>query len=306
MNNIAEILKDAPKGLELYSTVYGHVKFTDLKDTNIQEKAIAVVDEDGVNRYFSENGYLSRHGEMLLFPSYHEYINGYGWENWGNSLLPRSIGSVVVDEDFEGLFLITSKNTLCDSAGMEFETLWKRLRYATKEESERFFGNLEYHGYRYDNELKKVFNIKCEFQIGDTIRRKDNKETFKIVGKDITVYTPPVSPTFKLSNGDWISFQALKENYVLVENTADNSKDTQNQCERFTINDFHPFDKVLVRINQDEWHIEFFERINRDGDTGIDYYTCLYDTYRQCVPYNEETQHLLGTTEEYDGKYKTW
>ena len=29
-------------------------------------------------------------------------------------------------------------------------------------------------------------------------------------------------------------------------------------------------------------------------------------TWKECVPYNEETSYLLGTTKDYEGKYKTW
>ena len=73
----------------------------------------------------------------------------------------------------------------------------------------------------------------------------------------------------------------------------------------FTIDDFKPFDKVLVRKDSREhWHIQFFSHYNASNSLS---YTCLFDCrYEYCVPYNDETKHLIGTTEEYNGKYKTW
>jgi hypothetical protein len=70
----------------------------------------------------------------------------------------------------------------------------------------------------------------------------------------------------------------------------------------FTIDDFKPFDKVLVRAAFG-WKIEFFAVYHKGWDTP---YECLEGSYDKCVPYNDETKHLLGTFEEYNGKYKTW
>jgi len=55
---------------------------------------------------------------------------------------------------------------------------------------------------------------------------------------------------------------------------------------------FEPFQKVLVRDCDDsKWEINLFERMV-DGK-----YLCLAGAYYQCLPYNNETKHLLGTTD---------
>ena len=63
--------------------------------------------------------------------------------------------------------------------------------------------------------------------------------------------------------------------------------------------DFKPFDKVLARGNGDicTWKIEFFERENV-GDPVFPY-VCMNYNYAECIPYNEETKHLLGTNKPY-------
>ena len=54
---------------------------------------------------------------------------------------------------------------------------------------------------------------------------------------------------------------------------------------------FKPFDKVLVRDDDDkEWQCNMFSYIYEDGDYG-----CFNSWWKQCIPY-EGNEHLLGTT----------
>lgn len=65
----------------------------------------------------------------------------------------------------------------------------------------------------------------------------------------------------------------------------------QNQFE------FKPFDKVLVRDSDDrKWHAHFYSHY----DTNADYkHICTCGSHKQCIPYNEETAHLVGTNKPY-------
>jgi hypothetical protein len=57
---------------------------------------------------------------------------------------------------------------------------------------------------------------------------------------------------------------------------------------------FKPFDKVLVRYNEDSvWRCEFFSHYNTFNKRYP--YVCLSSVYKYCIPY-EGNQHLLGTT----------
>ena len=61
--------------------------------------------------------------------------------------------------------------------------------------------------------------------------------------------------------------------------------------------EFKPFDRVLVRDDCDgEWHIDFFEGMNKDKDEPYTY-QCINSFWRHCIPY-EGNEHLLGTTED--------
>lgn len=63
-------------------------------------------------------------------------------------------------------------------------------------------------------------------------------------------------------------------------------------------NQFKPFDKVLVKESKDSvWKIELYSHSyqNLNGT----FHVCVGHTWRYCIPYNEETKHLLGTTKDY-------
>ena len=65
------------------------------------------------------------------------------------------------------------------------------------------------------------------------------------------------------------------------------------------------FDKVLARdINSDKWKIQLFSHIiERD----VDYpYVCITNPYRYCIPYNDDTKHLVGTFKEAPEFYRYW
>ena len=74
---------------------------------------------------------------------------------------------------------------------------------------------------------------------------------------------------------------------------------------KFDVETFHPFDKVLARdYLNDNWMADFFEKIEEND---IHYnVTCVTCKWVQCIPYNEETKHLLGTREDCPNYYKWW
>lgn len=63
--------------------------------------------------------------------------------------------------------------------------------------------------------------------------------------------------------------------------------------------EFKPFDKVLVRDSEVlEWKIDIFREFIEDGGSEGYRYNCFYDNWNYCIPYNEQTAHLLGTTKK--------
>ena len=66
-----------------------------------------------------------------------------------------------------------------------------------------------------------------------------------------------------------------------------------------------PFDKVLVRdTNSKPWRCSLFSHIETDLHL-FPYATCG-GYYSFCIPFNDDTKHLVGTTEEAPEFYRYW
>ena len=77
------------------------------------------------------------------------------------------------------------------------------------------------------------------------------------------------------------------------------------KVKRFDPKTFQPFDKVLVRnYNNKEWSVSLFSNwtiIN--GSEGV---IACGNFYNHCIPYNEDTKHLVGTANNCPEYYKWW
>ncbi len=73
--------------------------------------------------------------------------------------------------------------------------------------------------------------------------------------------------------------------------------------EKFNPKTLNPFDKVLVRqTNTSTWRCAHFSHINNiNNRICVTYAVCSY-----CIPYNDDTKHLVGTTDEAPDFYKYW
>lgn len=65
-----------------------------------------------------------------------------------------------------------------------------------------------------------------------------------------------------------------------------------------------PFDKVLARYNSDDmWKVDFY---SHKGVSKTYPYRCIGSPYTYCIPYNDDTKHLVGTTDEAPEYYRYW
>ena len=74
--------------------------------------------------------------------------------------------------------------------------------------------------------------------------------------------------------------------------------------EKFDPKTLKPFDKVIMKNNLNEWTCAIFSHIN-DYNDGFPC-NCCDRVYRYCIPYNDETKHLVGTTNEAPEYYRYW
>ena len=73
------------------------------------------------------------------------------------------------------------------------------------------------------------------------------------------------------------------------------------KVERFDPKTLQPFDKVLIRnVDNGFWNAAFFSYIAGQ------WVNCVGSGTAECIPYNEETKHLIGTKEDCPEFYKWW
>ena len=74
--------------------------------------------------------------------------------------------------------------------------------------------------------------------------------------------------------------------------------------DKFDPKTLKPFDKVLVRDDASHtWKCNLFSNIIKDGSYP---YKCVGNAYTYCISYNDDTKHLLGTTDEAPEYYRYW
>ena len=102
---------------------------------------------------------------------------------------------------------------------------------------------------------------------------------------------------YKDRNGECILFPSKDQrDWSKFERFWDKPK-----VEKFDPKTLQPFDKVLVRTElKGVWNIDLF------GYKKGPFAVCLDTAINDCIPFNNETEHLLGTNDDCSEYYKWW
>ena len=74
--------------------------------------------------------------------------------------------------------------------------------------------------------------------------------------------------------------------------------------EKFDPNTLKPFDKVLAKDSSTSlWRIALFSHMVKSRVFSC---VCMHTNFMYCIPYNDETKHLVGTTDEAPEYYRYW
>lgn len=82
--------------------------------------------------------------------------------------------------------------------------------------------------------------------------------------------------------------------------------------EKFDPKTLKPFDKVLVRDDESGvywnayWRCAFYSHKREKEKSSTYRYATTAHTYTFCIPYNDETKHLVGTTDQAPEYYRYW
>ena len=325
--NIAEILKNKPRGTKLHSSVYGDVKLELITEEDSKYPVITMVNAVCGIEYisFTENGlhYEGYPGaELALFPSSKmRDWSKFAWKK--GDVLTNSSGFKVffdkwVNEDYTK-FLGKIK-VLGDSHYYYYDTAYYVL--ASKKEALEFIKSVEEINNGKPNLKTLEIEKQPEFKDGDivTMHKKncDIVFIFNRLRTEGSFYyyafhtlqtnntgvidcriTLPCAWTFF---GGKMNFATDSEKQQLFDALAKEGK--RWDIEKKQIVDLKlkwtpkPFDKVVVRCGKaDKWSIDFFSYKVSNG------YICTGDAwFGYCLPYNEETAKLIGTTKDVEGQ----
>lgn len=312
--NLEEILKDCPEGTELYSTIFGEVKLDYIE--NGSEYPINVKSKNGFPESFTLDGkFCSNYdGDCTLFPSREQrdwskfnpkkeelvppcefkdgdilsyqcgYLKNRTIYIYRYNKIMNTSYYVALSGNTDSAFMINNKE------GGALNGYNNTARFATEEEKQKLFDAIKLNGYKWNAETKTLEKlIEPKFKVGDKIVNSLKKymraSSYKGIISEIT------DDKYIFKDGSYILISE-QDIWELVP-------------DRFDPKTFQPFDKVLVRDSDSEnWMIQLFSHII-ECEAGYPY-LCINNPYKYCIPYNEETKHLVGTTKDAPMYYRYW
>ena len=81
----------------------------------------------------------------------------------------------------------------------------------------------------------------------------------------------------------------------------------EKKKEKFDPKTLKPFDRVLTRYDGGCWSANLFSHIEeRDNEYCAPFSVCNGSLVKFCIPYNDDTKHLVGTKDEAPEYYRYW
>ena len=323
--NIAEILKDKPDGISLYSSVFGGCVYRGNCDNCIEvvTNNCYYFNEKG---HYITNGVKSENGECLLFPSNKmRDWSKFAWKK-GDILISNDSDSLIIFKGFlkddytifEGkhwISLSKKKHISCldmqKTQNYHIEDNKEVVQTYIKTIEERLGGKLN----RETLEIEK----QQEFKDGDVVfvrcKRFCYIEIFNYFKDDglydhaslsTTLQTIDICGKYPISKDEIVEIRIATDSEkkqlfeaLAKENKVWNAEKKQIVDLKIKWMTLKPFDKVITRgDNNDIWTANIFSHMNSYGE-----YVAIgcVGGYHYCLPYNDETAHLIGTTDEWKG-----
>ena len=321
--NIAEILKDKPKGIRLYSPIFGECAFSFVReDTN----EIFVKKHNGLIDYFNSKGLYNILGECLLFPS-------RNMRDWSKFLWKKGDILVSNDNDSHIIFDGFSKDDYTTFEGKYSINVSKKryVSYLYMQKTQNY--HIEYDKdatQTYINTIEEIFGGKLnretleiekqtEFKDGDVVfvrlKRFCFIEIFNYFKGDYLydhaslstkTHTIDICGKYPIYKDEIVEIRIANDSEkkqlfeaLSKENKVWNAEKKQVVDLKIKWITPKPFDRVITRNAYDDiWTANIFSHMNSCGE----YVTIgCAGGYHYCLPYNDETEHLLGTTDEWKG-----
>ena len=326
--NIAEILRDKPQGTKLYSLTYGDCSYQEYTG----DFGIECQSPNGVQFNLDEYGRYYIDGECILFPS--KSMRDWSKFTWKKGDVLVSKGRRTLHVIFEGFnddtyTTFKGKHYLCDYVNKEDyddEEYYNDYHKEVEERTIEFEKDNLNNSQTYINIIEKKLDGKLNRDTLEIEKQPEFKDGDIITFKDriIIIYNTYIEKSPKrteiyyhacLKEGEltvneylmscgfgegWYS-STEEEKHNLFEALAKKGKawdsDKKAIVDLKPKVELKPFDKVVVRCGKsDKWSIDFFSHKVSNG------YICAGDSwFGYCLPYTDETAHLLGTDDDWKG-----
>lgn len=300
--NIAEILKNKPEGTKLWTDMFGSVMLYVVTDACDAFQ----VKHHNKEPWFDKDGKLYKEGVLCIYPS----KSMRDWEKFS-----WKKGDVLISDcGFMCIFKEWASDDYTKFNGCYFDGMpnTETAKYS------KLDNNIAY-GYIRDIENKcggklnlETLEIeKSEFKDGDIIKMTWDKYSAMVIfweysnfgkGFDSHVFFNIKTKIIEYNiHGhilqDTILRLATEEEKKQLFSALEKEGKAWDAGKKMIIDlkqkvEFKPFDKVVVRCSEaDRWSIDFFSYKAPNG------YICTGDAwFGYCLPYNEETAKLIGTT----------
>ena len=207
--------------------------------------------------------------------------------------------------------------------GKSYESLTSEGKYDIEHDGEcLLFPSKDQRDWSKFNPKKEGFITPCEFKDGDIVATNSGLQVFilqrpksDVQGSCHVGYNFETNEFFfsrdrfdRLATEEEKQrlFDAIKERgYKWNAETKTLEKLVEPKFDPHTL---RPFDRVLVRLTRDcIWNATFFSHYDKEINWGC--HPCVTTScksYDKCIPYNDETKHLLGTSDEAPEYYRYW
>ena len=322
--NVTAILKDKPQGVKLYSSICGAVELKEVLDVR-KKKSIVVKELNSSNQHrFWYDGKFFRAGQCVLQPSKEMADwSKFSWKR-GDVLVCKDVNSHIIFEKFndDTYTTFTGKQNHQDTrAGYSYThtrniAMTQDFDIEKGDAAQTYINTIEEKlGGKLNRETLEV-EKQPEFKDGDIVCMMDNFDNYRFIfiyrNEDEENFYYHAHITRKgfvnLGKNEYLSkprnysvhFATEEEKQQLFDALAKKGKawdaekkmlvDLKKKVE------LKPFDKVLVRDNEDDiWEVSLF------GYKDELYYRCDNGIpWIQCIPY-DGNKHLLGTTNNVEG-----
>ena len=291
--NVAEILKNCPKGMELDCTMYDNLVFCEI-DSEAQDYPIITQLPNGVQKWFTSDGRyeLNPNAKCVIFPKGKTTWEGFQRPFKDGDIIVTTLGNIAIlrkpinEESFYIYGIMVNNSFYEDETTKVFIK-----RFATEEEKAKLFQAIKDNGYKWNPETKTLEKlVEPKFKVGDIITKRDSIENSWVVSSVSSEYYGLQLP--KGSEGIGTLPIIDQDKYELIPN-------------KFDITTLKPFQKVLVRDSDKEyWSINLFGFYNEITKQ----FHCMGNSnigWNECIPY-EGNEHLIGTTNDCIEYYKNW